>query len=102
MISDHLSLIQYVNPAWKKLYGYSDEEVIGRSPRLIHSGLQTQRFYKKMWESLNHPEVNAWEGRLVNRTKNGEFVTVHLNIHPLKNAQSEIIGYMGLTTIVFQ
>ncbi|MCX8202512.1 MAG: PAS domain-containing sensor histidine kinase [Candidatus Micrarchaeota archaeon] len=69
-----------VNDAFKKLYGYSEKEVIGKNPRILKSGLIPKAKYKEMWRSILDKNIRHWEGEIVNKRKNGELITVKLII----------------------
>lgn len=96
MISDMDGKLVYVNPAWSRTYGYSRDEAIGQSPRLLHSGLQPGDFYKTMWTRIRDPEIGNWKGELVNKAKDGTYVPVLLTITPVKSPEGEVKGYMGI------
>ena len=69
MITDTDNCIEAVNPAFTKITGYSFDEVKGRNPRMLNSGLQETDFYAGLWQSLN--THGHWEGEIWNRHKNG-------------------------------
>jgi PAS domain S-box-containing protein len=96
MISDRGGVLVYVNPAWCRVYGYTKEEAIGNSPRLLHSGLQTSEFYRDMWASIQDLNRGYWKGELVNKAKDGTLVPVLLTITPFKNEDGSILGYMAI------
>jgi len=86
--------IQYVNPAFTQITGYSEAEAIGKNPRILKSGNQKADFYLNMWETLLGGQ--AWQGKVVNRKKNGDFFPSMLTISPIKNQAGEITNYIGL------
>lgn len=96
MLTDRRGLMIYVNPAWTLTYGYSHEEAIGETPRLLRSEFQDETFYKKMWEQIVNPRIGFWRGEVVNRAKDGHLVPVLLTITPYREASGEISGYMGI------
>ncbi|MCM0607162.1 MAG: PAS domain S-box protein [Xanthomonadaceae bacterium] len=96
MISDTQGTLVYVNPAWCKAYGYTKEEAIGSSPKLLHSGHQPQEFYQEMWRKILNPSVGTWKGELVNKAKDGTLVPVQLTITPFKDDDQQIAGFMGI------
>jgi PAS domain S-box-containing protein len=96
MISDPRGILQYVNPAWVRTYGYTQKEAIGNKPSLLHSGLHSKAFYQSMWTEISSQETGHWKGELINRCKNGELIPVLLTITPVKSAEAKIIGYMGV------
>lgn len=69
MITDADNCIEAVNPAFTKITGYSFDEVKGKNPRILSSGLQSTEFYAALWQSLN--KYGHWEGELWNRHKDG-------------------------------
>jgi len=78
MITDADNCIEAINPAFTKITGYSFDEVKGKNPHMLSSGLQDVGFYGALWESLN--EQGHWEGELWNRHKNGEIYAQSLSI----------------------
>jgi diguanylate cyclase (GGDEF)-like protein/PAS domain S-box-containing protein len=85
-----------VNPTFTKMTGYTTEEVLGKNPRLLSSGRQTQEFYAAMWKSLN--ELGHWEGELWNRRKDGLIYLEKLVIRTLKDAHDNVINHVGIFT----
>ncbi|NIV34488.1 MAG: PAS domain S-box protein, partial [Anaerolineae bacterium] len=69
MITDTDGTILYVNPAFEQVSGYSRGEAIGRNPRILKSESQDDAFYDRLWQAI--AAGNVWEGRLVNRRKDG-------------------------------
>ncbi len=70
LIADKDSVIQRVNKAFTRITGYSSEEVVGKTPRILKSGRQSKLFYQKMWAELN--KVGHWQGEIWNKRKNGD------------------------------
>ena len=96
MITDIEGNIIFVNTAWCKTYGYTQDGVIGQTPAILHSGQHDERFYKKMWASILDPEIQSWQGRLINKTKSGRHVPVHLTITHFYDQRGQSLGYMGI------
>lgn len=95
VITDINATIEWVNPAFEKLTGYSLAEAVGSKPKeLIQSGLQGGRFYQKMWETILGGKT--WCGELVNRRKNGEFYHEELTIAPVKGENGIITHFVGV------
>jgi diguanylate cyclase (GGDEF)-like protein/PAS domain S-box-containing protein len=70
MITDANNRIEVVNPAFTRITGYSFDEVKGKNPKILSSGLQDSDFYTALWSTLN--DYGHWEGEIWNRHKNGE------------------------------
>jgi PAS domain S-box-containing protein len=85
--------IQYANPAFTRMTGYTREEVLGRNPRILKSGRQPETFYKNLWKTICAGEV--WHGELINRRKDGSLYTEDMRIAPVKGAQGELAGFIA-------
>jgi two-component system, cell cycle sensor histidine kinase and response regulator CckA len=96
MISNSDGELVYVNPAWSRTYGYSREEAIGSTPRLLHSGHHDKKFYDEMWSKIRDPKIGSWKGEVINKSKDGSLVPVLLTITPFKTSHSNVSGYMGI------
>jgi len=93
-ITDHEMKIEWVNKAFEKVSGYTNKEVIGRTPKILKSGRQGKDFYAAMWRSIN--EQGYWEGEIWNRRKNGEIYPEWLNIVALKDDAGQVLRYAGM------
>jgi two-component system cell cycle sensor histidine kinase/response regulator CckA len=93
VITDPEGNITYVNPAFESASGYSQEEVIGRNPRILKSGHQDAAFYQRMWDTLARGEV--WKGRLVNRRKDGVLFQEDATIGPVRDASGQVVNYVA-------
>ncbi|GAA5336760.1 hypothetical protein YIM73052_02230 [Thermus antranikianii] len=82
MLTDRSGNIEWVNPAFTRLTGYTLEEVLGKNPRILKSGVQDQAFYKNLWDTILSGRV--WEGELVNRRKDGTLYTEYMTITPVR------------------
>ncbi|MEW4982200.1 MAG: EAL domain-containing protein [Cycloclasticus sp.] len=96
MITDANSLIVNVNPAFSKITGYHQEEVIGQNPSILSSGKQSREFYNNMWRVIH--DSGHWQGEVWNRKKNGEFYAEMLTISTLLDNNGQIINYVGVFT----
>lgn len=81
MVTDYTNSICLVNAAFEKITGYARDEVIGKKPNILSSGLYDANFYKKMWEQLL--TEGYWKGRILNRKKTGEIYLERLDIYKL-------------------
>jgi len=80
VITDTSGKIQYVNPAFSAMTGYSREEAVGQNPRVLKSDRQSPEFYKDLWDTVESGK--AWRGELINRRKDGTFYTEEMRITP--------------------
>jgi diguanylate cyclase (GGDEF)-like protein/PAS domain S-box-containing protein len=84
-----------VNPAYCRMTGYTEEELMGSNPRILKSGLQDKDFYARMWGELI---VNGrWQGELMNRRKSGERYIQWANIDAVRTEQGDLL-YVGITS----
>jgi len=85
--------IEFVNPAFSEITGYSSEEVIGNNPNMLNSGKNPPEVFKVLWETLHRGEV--WQGELLNRRKNGELYWEFTRISPVKNKEGKVTHYVA-------
>ena len=85
-----------INPAFSRIMGYSEPEVIGQNPHLLSSGLQDADFYKTFWTHLR--DDGGWSGEFFNRRKNGQLIFAWTTIKVVKNVQGETVGYLAVFT----
>lgn len=93
-ITDIDGIITYVNPGFTRVYGYTSEEAIGKSPRILKSGLLTQEVYQHFWSTLLAKGVVA--GEIVNKTKDGRLLTIEGNNNPIIDEAGNIIGFLAV------
>ncbi len=93
MIVNEAGLVDYVNPAFTRLTGYGAEEILGRNPRLLQSGLHDADFYDSMWQTLRGS--GYWMGEVWNRRKNGEIYAEWLTINTIRDHNGHITKYAG-------
>ncbi|MEO6741893.1 MAG: PAS domain S-box protein, partial [Chthoniobacteraceae bacterium] len=92
VIVDRRGLIQWVNPAFTKLTGYTDEEAIGQNPRVLKSGRHDQKFYKAMWQTILSGAI--WQGEIINRRKDGSLYPEEMTITPVRDATDAITHFI--------
>jgi len=92
MLLDKEAKITYVNPAFEKITGYKQKEVIGSTPSLLNSDRHDDSFYDEIWKSIHNGEL--WQGILINKKKNGELYWDSSAVIPLRNEKEELIGYV--------
>ena len=94
IITDKEGCIEYVNPKFTEVSGYSLEEVVGKNARLFKSGTLPDLKYAGMWKSLKLG--NEWRGEFHNRKKNGEFFWVSASISPIHDEKNEITHFIAV------
>jgi two-component system, OmpR family, phosphate regulon sensor histidine kinase PhoR len=94
VVTDAQGVIEYVNPAWERLNGFSRSEAVGESQSILRSEHQDKEFYSKLWSTIS--SGMAWRGELVNRRKNTTEYDAVLTITPVTNPDDEIINYVGV------
>lgn len=94
MITDAGGCIQYVNPKFSELTGYSAEELLGQKPKMLQSGKMTAAFYRDMWESLI--ATGEWHGEILNKHKKGHNYWVFENVSAIKNSAGEITHFLAV------
>ncbi len=92
--------IEYVNPAFEKITGYSREEAIGKNTRILKSGEHDPEFYRELWQTLHQGQV--WTGRFKNRRKNGTIYEEECSISPIRDQADNIISYVAVKRDVTQ
>ena len=94
IITNTEGVIVYANPRACEISGYSREELLGNTPRLLQSGLTPPTIYTALWESLR--AGNEWHGEMLNRRKNGELYWESLVASPLRSSRGEITQFMAV------
>lgn len=93
VITDTEGSIEYVNPAFEKLTGYSRDEVLSATPRVLKSGILGEEFYNALWGTIRRGEV--FQADFINRKKGGELYTETKIITPLRDADGTITNYVA-------
>ncbi len=93
-MTDKEGLIIYTNPAFEKIYGYSSEEAIGQTPRILKSGKLSAEEYKAIWDTLLNKEVVS--GEIINKTKDGQLIHIEGSNNPILDERGEIVGFLGI------
>jgi PAS domain S-box-containing protein len=94
VITDTKGNILYVNPAFERISGYSQAEVIGQNPRILKSGEQDAAFYEELWASITAGKV--WQGRFINKKKDSTRYTEDATISPVRNENGIIVNYVAV------
>lgn len=93
-ITDTRGIIEWVNPAFTQLTGYSAKDVIGKNPRLLKSGKNSEGFYNDLWGTISKGDV--WHGDLINRRKDGTFYYEEMTITPVRDADGKIGHFVAI------
>lgn len=87
--------IEYVNAMFTRLSGYTPEEVLGRNPRILKSGLNKAELYDELWQTIL--AGREWQGELANKRKNGTIYWEAIKICPLRDAQGTVTGFLKVS-----
>jgi len=93
MITDNEGVIEYVNPAFEENFGYRAEEVVGKKPNILKSGLHDGAFYRKLWRTIL--DGKPFHAVFMNRCQNGMLCYEDKTITPLKSPEGEITHYIA-------
>ena len=94
IITDLNANIEYVNPRFTEITGYTACEVIGKNPRMFRSGNTPIEVYKDLWDTIK--KGKEWHGEWQNRKKNGDLYWESANIFPLKDDEGKITHFIGM------
>jgi two-component system, cell cycle sensor histidine kinase and response regulator CckA len=95
MITDRAGTIEWVNCAFNRLHGYSDDDVVGRNLREVtNSGAHDEAFFREMWKTLLAGET--WSGFVMNRKKDGSQIEEELAITPVRDGTGEIAHFIAV------
>lgn len=93
-ITDPNGIIQYTNPGFEKVYGYKNEEALGKTPRIIKSGLLADEQNKHFWATLL--KGGTVSGELVNKTKDGRIIPISGTTSPILDENGKILGFLAV------
>ena len=88
--------IEYLNPRFTETTGYSAEEMLGKNPSLLKSGLTPAAVYVEMWDQL--AQGQPWAGEMINKRRNGELFWEDAQIAPVKDASGMVTHYVAVLT----
>jgi PAS domain S-box-containing protein len=94
VITDPQGTIEYVNPKFSEVTGYSAGEAIGRNPRILKSGQTPPEVYQDLWKTLTAGE--DWRGELINKKKNGALYWESVSISPITAADGSVQFYLAV------
>lgn len=94
MITDATGRIEYVNPKFSELTGYSAEELLGQKPKMLQSGSMSADFYQAMWDALM--TQGEWHGEVLNRHQQGHHYWVNESVSAIKNSAGDITHFLAI------
>lgn len=94
IITDLNGNIEYANPKMTEVTGYTQEELIGKNPRVFSSGKTPKKVYTEMWETIVYGKT--WKGELQNKRKNGEIYWENVTVAPIIDNEGNILNYIGI------
>jgi len=94
IIADKKGKIISVNSAFEKITGYSQDEIIGKTPNILKSGKHLKFFYDDLWKTIACGK--NWNGEIYNKKKNGEIYCEKVSISSIKNENNEIVYYIAI------
>lgn len=100
VITDAQGNIIEVNNTYCELCGYSRDELLGKNPKILNSGLQSVEFYDAMWQRLT--DKGFWTGEVWNRHKNGDIFAIMLTISTVRDSRNDIQHFVALCTDITQ
>jgi PAS domain S-box-containing protein len=100
VITDTEGNIEYVNPGFSKITGFTLQEALGQNPRLLKSGLMPEYTYRDLWAVISSGKT--WVGEFINRKKSGEFYWESATITPVKDEEGRILSYIAIKEDISQ
>ncbi len=94
VMTDTQGTIQYVNPKFTQLTGYTAAEALGKTPRILKSGKQLPEVYRQLWGNLRSGQ--EWHGELCNRAKDGTLFWESASISPVRDARGEVTHFIAV------
>ncbi len=94
VITGRDGVIQWINPAFTRMTGYTAEEVLGKTPRILKSGKHDVSFYENLWKTILSGDV--WHGSITNRRKDGSLYVCETTITPVRSADGAIDNFISI------
>lgn len=94
LITDTEGTIEYVNEGFEAQSGYTGEEVIGHTPRILNSGEHDEAFYEDLWDTITAGDV--WDGTVINRRKDGERYVVEQTVAPVEGPDGTVAQFIAV------
>jgi PAS domain S-box-containing protein len=93
-MTDAKGVITFTNPQFEMVYGYTADEVLGQTPRILKSGSEMPQFYERFWQTILSGKTV--KGEIVNRCNGGELITIDGSASPIFSEKGEIIGFLAI------
>jgi len=93
-ITDEHGVVQYANPAYETISGFTAEELIGNTPELVKSGKMPDSFYKQMWHTIL--SGRQWRAEFTNKRKDGTIYETNQVISPIVNDSNSVLGFVSI------
>jgi PAS domain S-box-containing protein len=100
IISDKRGTIQYVNPSFERLSGFTKDDIVGRNFSVLKSDTHDEDFYKEMWQTISSGK--AWAGQIGNRMKDGSVRQFETTISPIRDDSGAIVNFVSVNRDVTQ
>ncbi len=94
VITDPAGSIEYANPKFMEVTGYTMEEAVGQNPRVLNSGQQPKEFYQELWNTIS--SGHDWHGEFCNKKKNGDIYWESASISPIRDIQGQVISFVAI------
>ncbi|MBI5187044.1 MAG: PAS domain S-box protein [Nitrospinae bacterium] len=94
IVTDIQGNIEYVNPKFSQLTGYTSQEVVGKNPRILKSGETPPEYYKRLWDTI--VSGREWQGEFHNKKKNGDLFWESVAISSIKNTRGEATHFIAV------
>ena len=94
VITDVDGNIEYTNPKFTELTGYTASEALGQNPRILNAGTQPKKYYAQLWKTITSGKT--WKGEFHIKTKSGELFWENVTITPIKNNKGAITNYLAI------
>lgn len=93
-MTDKEGRITYANPAFERVYGFSCQEALGKTPRILKSGKMSKEYFEKFWAKILGGK--AFKGEFINRAKDGQIVIAEATVNPIIDANGDVTGFINV------
>lgn len=92
LITDNNGIILEINDMFTKTFGYTSDEVTGKNPRILKSGLHNSSFYGEIWNQIL--SIGSWSGEIINQSKYGLNIPMQIRINAVKDTHNKVQNYI--------